>query len=407
MVEYSVAKDANGRYWHIDNVPLTNRPKFTCPECDSPMASAKGKVYAHHFKHLVKNIHDNETPLHQDTKWLFYQKIKDCIDSIISFHLNCECHTYGNEYKRISYGISDTNSVETKFCPSLEINPFTGQRRFIFNLVDEVSDIKVEKHTKDGFVPDISLYDKNGDLITAIEIVHTHEDSDEKCEYYFQRGINVVYVRVENETDLLKYKNNNFSKITFNLNRNGCKIPIITTRKMLVDHLHLREQIFQDKFNTALQGFFSTLDEYTNRTVIEQIEMKLHIACEKEKEIKRQRENERKKHLAEVQKRHEKEKLLREEEQKRIMQEYKLKKAQKTADIEVRKKQLLALETKGTCFNCRGEGYNVSIKSIPEIDLRFNVSIYHCNKCYNDYVSKPIDDKLNRAIEDILSNQIV
>lgn len=368
------------------------------------MTPIKGNQRAHHFRHFVKTIHDNETPLHQDTKWLFYQKIKDCIDDNLPFPLKVKCHGYGKEYIRIAYGTPETISKDIKFCPSIPKNPFTEQREFIYDVVNGASSIEVEKPTEEGFIPDLSLYDDERKLITAIEIVHTHEDSEEKCDYYVEKGIDVAYVNVEDEKDLLDYNNDKYSKITFKLHRNGCKIPIITTPRMLRDNLHLRERIFQDKLNTALQSLFSELDRYNEKIVLENREVKRRIARQKEAEIIRQQEEERQKRLVEEQKRLEKERLLREEEQKRLRTEYQLRTEQRTTEIEAKKQKLLALGIEGVCFDCGNEGRNISVIPVTEIDSRFEITIYRCARCYGKYVFGKSDDKLKRAIDEIVSN---
>ncbi|KGK99223.1 hypothetical protein LI82_04170 [Methanococcoides methylutens] len=367
------------------------------------MISAKGNKNEHHFRHLVKVDHVSETPLHQDTKWLFYQKIKDCLDKNTSFPLVFECPDYGKEYTRIAYGIPESTSQKTKYSPHLRKNPFTEQREFTHNVVNGASRIEVEKAV-DGFIPDLSLYDEAGNVVTAIEIVHKHEDSEEKSEYYLQNGIDVIYINVDNEDDLLDYHKGKYSKITFSLYRNGCNVHVLTTSRMLMENLHLREKIFQADLNAALYSLFSELDRCNERTVFEKIELKRRLARQKEDEIKRQQEQKRQIRLAEEQKRLKEERLLREEEQKRLRTEYQLRDEQRTTEIEAKKQKLLALGTKGICFDCGNEGHNISVIPVTEIDSRFEISIYRCAKCYSKYVFGKSDDKLKRAISEIVSN---
>ncbi|MBN2488448.1 MAG: hypothetical protein JXA98_05415 [Methanosarcinaceae archaeon] len=367
------------------------------------MTAAKGQIYAHHFRHFTKNIHDNETPLHQDTKWLFYQKLKDCIENNTAFPLNCECHSYGKEYTQIGYGISESIPLDTKYCPTLDINPFNERRRFVYNVVNGASEAHVEKTTKEGFKPDISLYDENDNIIVAVEIAHTHEDSDEKSEYYLEKGIDVIYVNVGTNDDLLDYHNNKYSKIIFKLHRRGCRIPIVTTPKMLIDNLRYRERLFQDKLNTALNRLFSDIDEYIYDIVREKVEEKICIAREQQEKMQRQREWERQKQIQEYKKSQKEERLKREQELKLDREKYRLQTEQKMASIEAKKKKLMALQTEGVCFNCGNEGRNKSSKNVTEINSQFVITINRCASCYNKYVSNPIDKKLEKAIEEILS----
>lgn len=368
------------------------------------MISAKGKKNAHHFRHFIKTTHDNETPLHQDTKWLFYQKINDCIINNNPFPLVFECYDYGKEYNQIVYGTSETIPSKTKYCPLLHKNPFTERREFTYNLVEGASRIEVEKPTEEGFIPDLSLYDEEGNLITAIEIVHTHEDSEDKCEYYLQKGIDVIYVNVSNGDDLLDYKNGKYSKITFNLYHNGCKIPIIITPKMLIDNIRLREKIFQDNLDIALYSLFSTLDDYTNNTVFDKLEEKRRLILQEEDRIRLHREQERQKSLAEEHERLEKERRLIEKERKLLRKEYQSKNEQNIAETEAKKQKLLALETEGICFDCGAKSCSVSTITVPEIDTRFKINIYRCAKCYEKYVFEKSGDKLKKAINEIVSN---
>jgi transcription elongation factor Elf1 len=372
MVEYNVAKDEHGRYWHIVDVPLINRPKFTCPECGKDMISALGKKNKHHFRHLVKTVHDNESPLHQDTKWLFYQKLKRCIEGNIGFPLNFECQTYGEEYNRIYYGEFDYFDLGTKYCPNLEINPDTEQREFVFDLVKGASRIKVEKQIEGRFIPDVSLYDEKENLLMAIEIVHKHKDTEEKCDYYFQRGINVIHVGVDNEEDLLNYHRNTYSKITFNFHQNGCERPVITTSKMLMDNVHSR------------------------------IEMKSIIAQQEKIELEKQEKERWIKRNPDILRMQEEKSQTEKEWHTPLKKESRVQDSQRLAEMKIKEQKLMDLGEKGVCFNCGNESKSVSNIVITEINSKFAINIYRCGKCYEQYVSS--DEKLKKAINEIVSN---
>jgi hypothetical protein len=217
-----------------------------------------------------------------------------------------------------------------------------------------------------------------------------------------EKGIDVLYINVQNNDDLLDYHNNKYSKITFKLHRNGCKIPIVTTYGMLIDNLRYRARLFHENLNTAINRLFLDIDEYINDTVREKIEEKIRIARERQEKIQRQREWERQKQIQECKKRQEEDNLIREQELKQYLEKYRLQTEQRMASIEVKKEKLMALETEGICFNCGEKGHNVSTKSITEIDVHFEIRIYRCIKCYYKYVSNPVDDKLENAISGIL-----
>ncbi len=52
--------------------------------------------------------------------------------------------------------------------------------------------------------PDITLLDKDGDVIAAIEIVVTHKPKENTLLYYEKNGITLIQINLESEDDLLK-----------------------------------------------------------------------------------------------------------------------------------------------------------------------------------------------------------
>jgi hypothetical protein len=122
--------------------------------------------------------------------------------------------------------------------------PNSGCPSVVF--LHEIDGIELEKNI-DGFVPDISLL-SNGVLHTAIEVVHTHKDSEDKNAYYHRNGINVIYIdvsTVDKYNSLLKTTNYFGSDVCSVAINRKCVYNLATTCDMLICNAEEAEEARQ------------------------------------------------------------------------------------------------------------------------------------------------------------------
>lgn len=249
MVEYEYALDDEENAVFIeDAIP---KKMYRCPDCNSEMIPRKGDIRTNHYSHKNIELHKsiNETPLHYNTKWFIHNLIKDSLQNKrrIYNEIMCPKQDIYSIYKYIPYGIFETHQIEHNvewyFPENHILKPI--DIFFDYYVTDGIDNLDVEKKDQ-KFIPDVSLL-KNDKLIKAIEIVHTHDDSNEKTDYYRDNKIDVIKIKVQSEDDLesirrtKRFIKNKFVEIV--LNRHGCNLPIITTKKMIIDNIQCREKI--------------------------------------------------------------------------------------------------------------------------------------------------------------------
>ncbi|WP_022932792.1 hypothetical protein [Treponema bryantii] len=175
------AFDENGHWIHVNS---TVRGKdYYCANCHLPVFPRLGNIRQHHFAHnsttelsekeriiAAECVRTNEGYLHKTFKEGFYEILKAKI---------------GKEEFPIFWNASNL-----------------GQQKG--NLLRIAGEVKIEEkagHLESDLKPDISLYDKNGNLYTAIEIVVSNKPSRNKLEYYSKKGI-TLYEIVLDKDDL-------------------------------------------------------------------------------------------------------------------------------------------------------------------------------------------------------------
>lgn len=163
-VQFEFAKDENGELVHIDKVhslitessEVSNySKKYICATegCNSKMIPVFGETgRAYHFRHKnLKFLHQGETPLHYNTKYLlaeyFHKQIEK--NNPINYH-----------YVSEEYGL------------------WLGCK----NIINEANKVIVERNATSGYRPDISVL-KNDNPILFIEIVKSHDINKPVLDY--------------------------------------------------------------------------------------------------------------------------------------------------------------------------------------------------------------------------------
>lgn len=293
MVEYEYALDDERNAVFIEDA--ISGKEYRCPDCNSEMIPRKGNIRTYHYSHKNIEYHKgiSESPLHYNTKWFVHNLIKDALQNKIQIYSEVMCPKQDvyHTYNKIPYGIYEIHQIEYNvegyFSKDYILKPI--DKPFDYYVTDRIDNVAVEKNEQ-KFRPDVSLF-KNDKLIKAIEIVHTHDDSAEKTDYYRDNKIDVIKIKVDSEDDLKsirktkRFLNNRFVEIV--LNRHGCNLPIITTKKMMIDNLQCRERIklippmldelknieseygkLQQQYNDLLKDYAKLKTQITNEIIM-------------------------------------------------------------------------------------------------------------------------------------------
>lgn len=175
MMEWAFSE--KGELIHIDEADRNLHSHFFCVECGDVIIAKnrqfEGRVKTYHFAHVGNHSCGvGEGDIHFNTKCAFYRKLLDCLNA----------------------GIPYTAYIITK----------KALANYDFNILDGVTKIEMEKSTLHKFRPDISLI-SDDKLVKAIEIVHTHEDSESKTEAYIENGVGVCKIYMdENKYEAMK-----------------------------------------------------------------------------------------------------------------------------------------------------------------------------------------------------------
>lgn len=82
----------------------------------------------------------------------------------------------------------------------------------------------------------------NNKLHTAIEVVHSNDDSEEKIAYYQENEINVIRINIKDFDSYIllkkstKYIHNFLTQDSY-LYKSGCMLPVVTTKEMFENQL--------------------------------------------------------------------------------------------------------------------------------------------------------------------------
>lgn len=242
MAQYIYALDENKNPIDVESAKLGS--KYICPDCNNfVFPKNQGKIKEHHFVHFSGSSHKGagESENHSNTTLFLLDFFRGCLESRekIVKKTRCESIRFNKIYDKILYGIENFNGL------ILKIRPFNST--FFYNVLEGVNRVEREFSVKDSdgtlFRPDLALLD--GDkLVKAVEVVYTHEDSEEKTKFYQNNKIDVIKIDIKNFDDFYTFKNkwdyfNNLKTVIY-VNK-GC--PIRTTPEMLISNLETRQLI--------------------------------------------------------------------------------------------------------------------------------------------------------------------
>ena len=298
MVLYEYVENKDGKAIHISDAKRGE--KYICMECSGIMVPKKGKIKEHHFAHnndsdLSKHgNHLNESDLHKKTKNYIVGKLKELYENNKHLYFNVTCTKHKDAdyiFNDLYYGTHlNKVQVEKNIKPDLE--------RIKYNI--EYDNVLCEKQTAGKYIPDISLM-KNGALNTVIEIIHTHEDTEEKTEWYRENKINVISIEVKSENDYKKLKSQfriswvNTFKIPsiFNMELNKhCGVKLVITKDMLINNYNVRkrnknlsELLYNDNGNSIAEELIKEANHieykgYNTRTYIYRLKKDIKIEIE-------------------------------------------------------------------------------------------------------------------------------
>ena len=184
-VEYSYAKDSNGRLVHITNA--IHGLQYYCPNCGSEMIPKLGGINAHHFAHKVECICNGESYLHKVAK----EKFKEVFDNSHEFLLE-----YPDRIKCSYYDDPKLCPLSNEECDRIGLPTKRLDLKSIFN------ECIVEGSVNNNdFKADVLLRDSTGKInkILLIEFYHTHKCTWEKIE----SGIPIVEIKIQDESDII------------------------------------------------------------------------------------------------------------------------------------------------------------------------------------------------------------
>ncbi len=221
MVELEWAYDKNLKLRNVNDFIKDEKKElepFLCRLCyeenneRKEVIPKKGEIYRHHFA-LKNHAHSPETIAHSNAKDEVYRLLNN--------------HLYKKEPFYIGMNLDSlSNSKEEE------------RRIQRIDILRTINNIQREKGLENGRRPDISLLNKDGKVIRAIEIVVSNPPDDIKIKDLTKEGIELLVLKIE-PPDWIKSKLHYENEIKFILNKNEIHNPSLRT---------CSEQIGDDKF---------------------------------------------------------------------------------------------------------------------------------------------------------------
>lgn len=209
MVKLEWAYDKNLKLIYIYDFTRLEKDElkpFYCRLCfeeddkRKEVIARKGKKNKHHF--AIKNhIHAPETIAHSNAKDDVYRLL--------------ESHLEKNEPFYAGINLDDGLNSQS-------INIKRKIQRI--NILRNISDVIREKGLENGRRPDISLSNKDGKVIRAIEIVVSNAPDDNKIKDLTDLGIELIILKIE-PPDWIKSKLNDETEIKFNIKKSEIHNP--------------------------------------------------------------------------------------------------------------------------------------------------------------------------------------
>ena len=170
-VKFEFALDGNGHIVNISDATRGGVYKCLNSDCNSDMIPKMGinKFRAYHFAH--KNLsfdHAGESELHYNTKYLIGTYLQNCI--------GCDTSVY------IEHVLSTIQANK----------PYLGR----VDIMNGVSVVEIERHVSTEYRPDIVAFDEDKNVKFVIEIINTHDLSNESREYINENHIPIIKIYI-------------------------------------------------------------------------------------------------------------------------------------------------------------------------------------------------------------------
>ncbi len=178
-IKYRYALDELGNVVDVFALTEEDRKDYICLGCERTLRPTLGNVRSRHFRHKAVGDCSLETYLHRMGIVLFQETYQDCLYQNIPFSL-------------------ETNQEEV--CHACQEGPCKSLSPILIDLTVRYPQSGVEKRDQvdtDIFIPDIMLYDDNGDKV-YVEIVVSHKSEPKKLD----SAIPIIEISLSDESDL-------------------------------------------------------------------------------------------------------------------------------------------------------------------------------------------------------------
>lgn len=284
LVKYEYAYDEKREIKYINHLPKKCKLGFFTSLTDGELMIAKrgsgienGGRTPHFALYKESHKYAPESELHYNTIGYLSYTLNQILNSDVKNEFNikvtcddCKIH----KIKSLLYGL-DRESIRAlrtnETSENFSLKPTT--HTFDYNLLQNVTNIMPEKKV-DNFIPDVSLF-REGILIKAIEVVHTHEDELSKVEYYKNKKVDTIHVYVKTDDDFKDLKNEIFDMIKVSLKYTECKFKEPIYKDEIIKNLHFRRTQKFRYMSELLSSLFSDMDYYTKQALMRSIEQHL------------------------------------------------------------------------------------------------------------------------------------
>ena len=164
---HKYAEDDTGKIIHIGHAE--KKVNYYCPDCKEKFTFKKGEIRQHHFSHSNNSNCKGEGYLHKTFKKLLVEFLKEHIISKKAIEFTAQCNI--------------CNMVHT------------------YTLLQGMVDI-LEEYNMGICRPDISLLSEQNNIPLVIEIIDKHEIEESAHDFYKEKGITVLRIKIETIADL-------------------------------------------------------------------------------------------------------------------------------------------------------------------------------------------------------------
>lgn len=226
---HKYAEDQTGKIIYIDNaVKGTN---YYCPNCKEKFTFRKGEVRQQHFSHSNTSSCTGEGYLHKTFKKLLVEFLKEHIINKKTIGFTAQCNV--------------CNKVHT------------------YTLLQGMVDV-LEEYNMDVCRPDISLLNDQKIIPLVIEIIDKHEIEESAYNFYQEKGITVLRIKIETISDLENIEEKIKKPTTLIINNN---LVCLTVRQKFQQQMLLQQRLQNQPIS---EPYSRKQSRY--RTGIEQVE---------------------------------------------------------------------------------------------------------------------------------------